>query len=392
MTIPTSAGILLYRFRDGGLEVLLGHPGGPFFGRKDFGSWSIPKGQRGPEDEDLETTARREFQEETGHPVPAGPLLDLGSIRQRGGKVVYAWASEGDLDPAEATSNMIEFPWPPFTGRVKRFPEIDRVGWFGPEDARQRVKEAQIPFIERLQAALGPSGESGTPEGEPGVRFRSSDGRRGPVASRFTAVAFDIGGVLIDWNPRHLYRRIFGPDEAAMERFLAEVCTPAWNARLDAGWSFAEGVAELIREHPSQADAIGVYRSRWDEMLGGAFEETVEIVRELRRANVPVYALSNWSAETYAATRSRFSFLDELDGALISGEVGVGKPEPAIFRAFLDRFGLVAESTIFFDDSSANVAVARSFGIEAIQFRGAGQVRRDLISRGFPLANREPGG
>jgi 2-haloacid dehalogenase len=125
-------------------------------------------------------------------------------------------------------------------------------------------------------------------------------------------------------------------------------------------------------------------------MLGGAFEETIEIVTELRRANVPVYALSNWSAETYAATRSRFPFLDELDGTLISGEVGVGKPEPAIFREFLDRFGLVAESTVFIDDSSANVAVARSLGIEAIQFRDAAQVRRELIGRGFPLASRGP--
>jgi 2-haloacid dehalogenase len=391
MAIPTSAGILLYRFRDGRLEVLLGHPGGPFFGRKDFGSWSIPKGQRGPEDADLEATARREFQEETGHRVPAGPLLDLGSVRQRGGKVVYAWAAEGDLDPAEATSNMIEFLWPPFTGRVKRFPEIDRVGWFGPEEARERMKEAQIPFIERLQTALGPSGQPRAPQGGPAVRLPTSDGRRGLAASRFTAVAFDIGGVLIDWNPRHLYGKIFGPDEAAMERFLAEVCTPAWNARLDAGRSFADAVAELIREHPGQADAIAAYRSRWHEMLGEASGEMVEILRELRRGKVPVYALSNWSAEMYATTRSRFPFLDELDGALISGEVGVGKPEPVIFREFLDRFGLVAESTVFIDDSSANVAVARSFGIEAIEFESAGQVRRDLISRGFPLARHPPG-
>jgi predicted NUDIX family NTP pyrophosphohydrolase len=155
MTTRTSAGILLYRLRQGHLEVLLGHPGGPFFGRKDLGNWSIPKGERGPNDEPLEATARREFREETGHAVPAGPLLDLGFVRQKGGKVVYAWAAEGDLDPADATSNMIEIPWPPFTGRVKRFPEIDRVGWFGPEEARQRLKEAQIPFLDRLERALG---------------------------------------------------------------------------------------------------------------------------------------------------------------------------------------------------------------------------------------------
>jgi predicted NUDIX family NTP pyrophosphohydrolase len=166
MAIRTSAGILLYRLRGRRLEVLLGHPGGPFFGRKDLGNWSIPKGERHPADEDLEATARREFQEETGHPVPAGPLLDLGSVRQKGGKMVYAWAAEGDLDPAQATSNMIEIPWPPFTGRVKRFPEIDRVAWFGPEEARQRIKEAQIPLVDRLMAALGPVGQGRTLETE----------------------------------------------------------------------------------------------------------------------------------------------------------------------------------------------------------------------------------
>ncbi len=165
MTTRTSAGILLYGLRGGHLEVLLGHPGGPFFGRKDAGNWSIPKGMRGPEDESLEATARREFQEETGHPVPPGPLLDLGSVRQKGGKVVYAWAAEGDLDPATATSNMIEIPWPPFTGRVKTFPEIDRVAWFDPEQARQRIKEAQIPFIERLETSLGQAGRLGAVEG-----------------------------------------------------------------------------------------------------------------------------------------------------------------------------------------------------------------------------------
>jgi 2-haloacid dehalogenase len=200
------------------------------------------------------------------------------------------------------------------------------------------------------------------------------------------AVAFDIGGVLIDWNPRHLYRKIFGADEAAMERFLSEICTPAWNARLDAGRSFAESIAELIREHPGEAEAIEAYGSRWEEMLGGAFEDSVQVMRDLRRLSVPVYALSNWSRETYSATRERFTFLDEFDGTLISGEVGVGKPDPAIFREFLDRFGLVAESTVFIDDSSANVAVARTLGIEAIQFHNAGRLRRDLASRGFPLA------
>ncbi len=154
MSDRRSAGVLLYRIREDRLEVLLGHPGGPFFGRKDLGAWSIPKGELSPGETDMLTTARREFQEETGHAVPEGPLTDLGTVRQKSGKVVYAWAAEGDLDPEKATSNTFSFEWPPFSGRQRTYPEIDRVAWFDPIEARRRMKEAQIPFLERLEAVL----------------------------------------------------------------------------------------------------------------------------------------------------------------------------------------------------------------------------------------------
>jgi predicted NUDIX family NTP pyrophosphohydrolase len=157
----TSAGILLYRRREGVLEVLLVHPGGPFFGRKDLGNWSIPKGEVSPLDPDYEGTARREFLEEVGHPVPAGRLIDLGSIRQKGGKIVYAWAVEGDIDPGTMSSNFIEFEWPPFSGKIKRFPEVDTWVYYGPEEARRHIKETQIPLLDRLEAALS-SGDSAT--------------------------------------------------------------------------------------------------------------------------------------------------------------------------------------------------------------------------------------
>jgi len=149
----TSAGILLYRRREV-LEVLLVHPGGPFFGRKDLGNWSIPKGEVHEDDHDFEQTARREFLEEVGHPVPPGPPVDLGSIRQKSGKIVYAWAVEGDIDPATMSSNFVEFTWPPFSGRVQRFPEVDRWVYFGPEEARRHIKETQAPLLDRLDAAL----------------------------------------------------------------------------------------------------------------------------------------------------------------------------------------------------------------------------------------------
>ena len=150
----TSAGILLYRHLDGVLEVLLVHPGGPFFGNKDLGNWSIPKGEVDPGDSDFEQTARREFLEEVGHAVPSGRLIDLGSIRQKGGKIVYAWAVEGDIDTATMTSNFIELDWPPFSGRKKRFPEVDKWVYFGTEQARLHIKPTQAPLLDRLEAAL----------------------------------------------------------------------------------------------------------------------------------------------------------------------------------------------------------------------------------------------
>ena len=154
MASRVSAGVLLYRRRPAGLEVLLAHPGGPLFARKDAGHWTIPKGEVEPGEEIL-AVARREFEEETGHPPPDGAIIELGSIVQKGGKVVHAWAIEGDLDPANAVSNTFELSWPPGTGLRQLFPEIDRVEWFDLDEARRRVKETQIPLLERLEAALG---------------------------------------------------------------------------------------------------------------------------------------------------------------------------------------------------------------------------------------------
>jgi predicted NUDIX family NTP pyrophosphohydrolase len=154
MATRTSAGILLYRRVNGRLELLLAHPGGPFFVKRDDGYWTIPKGEVDP-GEELVDVARREFEEETGHPPPGGDPLSLGSIVQKGGKVVHGWAYEGDLDPSAAVSNTFEMTWPPGSGRQESFPEIDRVAWFDPAEARRRIKATQIPLIERLEDALG---------------------------------------------------------------------------------------------------------------------------------------------------------------------------------------------------------------------------------------------
>lgn len=148
-----SAGILVYRRVDGGCEVLLVHPGGPFWAKKDLGTWSIPKGEFGA-DEDPFAAGRREFFEETGLSVE-GDFVSLGQARQAGGKVVYAWAVEGDVDAAAVRSNTFRMEWPPGSGRQQEFPEIDRAAWFTPEAAREKIHKGQAVFIDRLVAQLG---------------------------------------------------------------------------------------------------------------------------------------------------------------------------------------------------------------------------------------------
>jgi predicted NUDIX family NTP pyrophosphohydrolase len=147
-----SAGVLMFRLRDGRLQVLLVHPGGPFWHRKDLGAWTIPKGERAL-GEDAETTARREFAEETGH-APDGPLLALGRIKQRGGKQVDAFAVEGDFDPSRLSCNTFEIEWPPRSGKRQAFPEVDKAGWFMLEEARQKINTAQSELLDRLEALM----------------------------------------------------------------------------------------------------------------------------------------------------------------------------------------------------------------------------------------------
>jgi predicted NUDIX family NTP pyrophosphohydrolase len=148
-----SAGILLYRLSGGAPEVLLVHPGGPFWARRDAGAWSVPKGEYEDADDPL-AAARREFEEETGTALETGELLELGDVKQKNGKVVSAWAAEGDLDPDAVHSNTFTMEWPPRSGRAAEFPEIDRAGWFGIDDAREKLNPAQAQFLDRLLELL----------------------------------------------------------------------------------------------------------------------------------------------------------------------------------------------------------------------------------------------
>jgi len=201
------------------------------------------------------------------------------------------------------------------------------------------------------------------------------------VAVAVKAVVFDLGKVLVDWDPRHLYRKLFD-DEAAMEEFLATVCTLEWNDRLDRGMPFAEGVAQLTAAFPEHRDLIDAYHSRWIEMVPGAVEETVVVLAELHGRGVPLYALSNWSAETFLLVRDRFPFMEWFDGIVLSGEVGVTKPDARIFDELRTRYGLEPATTLFIDDIEANVDGARAAGLQAVRFDSAATLRGDLTRLG----------
>ena len=204
-----------------------------------------------------------------------------------------------------------------------------------------------------------------------------------PSGVQRTVAVFDLGGVLLDWNPRHLYRKLFAGDEEAMEHFLANVCTTEWNQRQDAGRTFADAVRELLPKYRDKLELIEAFGKRFDEMIAGPIEGSVAVLAELKARRVPLYALSNWSAETFPSQRSRFDFLDWFDGIVLSGMEGVIKPDPRIFRILCERYRVVPESAIFVDDVAANAQAASALGIHGIHFRSADQLRRELVAIGL---------
>ncbi|HEV2334607.1 MAG TPA: HAD family phosphatase [Stellaceae bacterium] len=196
-------------------------------------------------------------------------------------------------------------------------------------------------------------------------------------------VVFDLGGVLIDWDPRHLYRKLFAGDEAAMEHFLATVCTREWHRHHDAGRSFAEGARVLKDRHPDKAELIDAFGARQDEMMRGPIAGSVEILAELRDRGTPLYALSNWPAEGFAQARERFEFLRWFRGIVISGEIGAIKPQPRIYEVLLERFAIDPQNSVYIDDVEVNAAAARPFGMHAIHFTDPAALRAELAALGL---------
>lgn len=196
------------------------------------------------------------------------------------------------------------------------------------------------------------------------------------------AVVFDLGGVLVDWNPRYLFRQLFS-DHDEMEVFLRDICNQEWNEHQDAGRPLQEATALLVAQHPHYRSMIEAYYSRWPEMLGGPIQETVEVLNQLRDQNALLLALSNWSHETFPHARQRYAFLNHFKEIFVSGEYKMKKPDPQFYRLLLEKHALKPENTIFIDDVERNVLAAKNLGMNTIHFKPGHDLRADLRKKGF---------
>jgi 2-haloacid dehalogenase len=193
-----------------------------------------------------------------------------------------------------------------------------------------------------------------------------------------TAIIFDLGGVLIDWNPRYLYRKLFN-NEAEIDHFLQKICTSDWNEEQDAGRSLKEATDVLIKEFPEHEQYITAYYSRWDEMLGGAIEGTVEIFRKLKHdGRYKLYALTNWSAETFPIAIEKYEFLQWFDGIVVSGTEKDRKPFASFYHLLLKRYQIKTDEVLFIDDNVRNIDAAQAIGIQSIRFVSPEQLSTDL--------------
>ena len=195
------------------------------------------------------------------------------------------------------------------------------------------------------------------------------------------AVVFDLGGVLIDWDPRYIYRQLFA-DPADMEEFLGSVCTSDWHSAHDLGADITRSCEQLALRYPEQRDMIMVWAERGEEMVAGQFDDTVELLSDVKASGMPCYTLSNMEPEAFEVRRERFGFMQWFDAHVISGLEGVAKPDRRIFEILLRRHGLQPQATVFIDDQARNVEAARELGLVALRFSSADQLRRDLQTLG----------
>ena len=198
------------------------------------------------------------------------------------------------------------------------------------------------------------------------------------MSTTIEAIVFDLGGVLIDWNPRYVYRTIFDSEEK-IDWFFDNICTNDWNEKQDAGYSLSAATEELVARHPEWEAEIRAYYDRWIEMLGGPMHETVNILRDLKQQeHLSLYALTNWSHETFPVALERFEFLQWFDGIVVSGEEKTRKPFPEFYQKLLERYNIDPATAIFIDDNLRNVKAAEDAGIHGIHFLNAKQLSEDL--------------
>jgi len=191
-------------------------------------------------------------------------------------------------------------------------------------------------------------------------------------------IIFDLGAVLIDWNPHYMYRTLF-TDEQEMNDFLATVCTSDWNEEQDAGRSLQEGTDLLVAQHPQHETNIRAFYGRWEEMLGEPFHDTVELFRRLKTSGkYKIYALTNWSAETFPVALARYDFLSWFDGIVVSGVEKMRKPAPEFYQILLDRYQVDPQAALFIDDNYRNILAAEKVGIKSIHFTSAGELEKEL--------------
>ncbi|WP_342646469.1 HAD family phosphatase [Mucilaginibacter sp. CSA2-8R] len=194
-------------------------------------------------------------------------------------------------------------------------------------------------------------------------------------------IIFDLGAVLIDWNPHHLYRKLITDDEQR-QHFLDTICTSDWNEEQDAGRSLKEGTEALISKHPEHEENIRAFYGRWDEMLAGPIQGTVDVFKALKESGkYKIYALSNWSAETFEIAQQKFEFLSWFDGMVVSGHEKIRKPDPAFYQLLLDRYQVKPEEALFIDDNYRNILAAEALGIQSIHFTSAEALKDELVKR-----------
>jgi len=214
---------------------------------------------------------------------------------------------------------------------------------------------------------------------------RHSQSESSDMNSTIDTIVFDVGNVLLDWDPRHLYRQLI-ENEAEMEAFLSEICTPQWNVEQDRGRSWKTATEMLIAAYPDRAALITAFDERWEETVAGPIQGSVDILRSLSRAGIPLYAITNFSAEKFPLVETRFDFFELFLDIVVSGEEGTIKPLPRIFEIFCERNDRRPQQCLFIDDSALNVEGARTFGMATHHFTEPALLRADLRNRGFPLA------